>query len=95
MVVFVFLFGSRPLYTSLRYWGPAVPLYTLVSSTEKKNGVDEYGNQRQENPLDIDQAGFRSDAYIEKVLKECSLNELYKQEGRVKKGEGEGGRERE
>ena len=33
MVVFVFLFGSRPLYTSSCYWGPAVPLYTLVSST--------------------------------------------------------------
>jgi len=25
MVVFVFLFGLRPLYTSLCYWGPAVP----------------------------------------------------------------------
>ena len=58
-------------------------------------GVDEYGNHQQENPLDIDQAGFRPDAYMEKVLKECSLNELYKQEGRMKKGGGEGGGERE
>ena len=58
-------------------------------------GVDEHGNQEAENPLDIDQAGFRPDAYMEKVLKECSLNELYKQEGRMKKGGGEGGGERE
>ena len=33
MVVFVFLFCSRPVYTSSCYLGPAVPLYTLVSST--------------------------------------------------------------
>jgi len=37
MVVFVSLVGSGPLYSSLCYWGPAVPLYTLVSSTKKKN----------------------------------------------------------
>ena len=52
-------------------------------------GVDGYGNHQQENPLDIDQARFRPDAYMEQVFKECSLNELYKQEGRMKKGGGE------
>ena len=54
-------------------------------------GVDEHGNQREENPLDIDKAGFRPDAYMEKVLRECSLNELYKQEGKMKKGGRRGG----
>jgi len=55
----------------------------------------EQGNHQQENPLDIDQARFRPDAYMEQVFKECSLNELYKQEGRMKKGGGEWERERE
>ena len=50
-------------------------------------GVNEHGGgQREENPLDIDKAGFKPDVYMEKTLRECSLNELYKQEGRMKKG---------
>ena len=49
-------------------------------------GVDEQGSKEEENPLDIDQSGFKPDAFMEKMLKECSLNELYRQEARMKKG---------
>ena len=50
-------------------------------------GVNEHGGgQQAENPLDIVKAGFKPDVYMEKTLRECSLNELYRQEGRMKKG---------
>ena len=49
-------------------------------------GVDENGPLQQDNPLDIDKAGFRPQLFMEKVLKESSLNQLYKQEERTKKG---------
>ncbi len=49
-------------------------------------GVDEDGPLQEENPLDIDKSGFRPQLFMEKMLKESSLNQLYKQEERVKKG---------
>ena len=49
-------------------------------------GVDDQVPEQKANPLDIDHAQFRSDMFMEKVLKECSLNELYQMEGKMKKG---------
>ena len=49
-------------------------------------GVDDSVPAQQDNPLDLDKAGFKSEVYMEKVLKECSLNDLYKQEEKMKKG---------
>lgn len=50
-------------------------------------GVDEQANKtQQENPLDIDGGGFKKEQYVEKLLKECSLTELYERERIVKKG---------
>ncbi len=49
-------------------------------------GVDDSAPVQQDNPLDIDKAGFKSDMYMDRTLKEQSLNELYKQEERMKKG---------
>ena len=50
-------------------------------------GVDENGPLQEENPLDIDKAGFRPQLFMEKTLKESSLNHLYAQEEKMKKGE--------
>lgn len=49
-------------------------------------GVDEGGPLEEENPLDINAAGFRPQLFMDKVLKESSLNQLYRQEERMKKG---------
>ena len=49
-------------------------------------GVDDQVPEQKANPMDIDHAQFRSDMFMEKVLKECSLNELYHMEGKMKKG---------
>ena len=49
-------------------------------------GVDENGPLQEDNPLDIDKSGFRPQSYMEKTLKESSLNQLYRQEERMKKG---------
>ncbi len=49
-------------------------------------GVDDSVQVQQDNPLDIDKAGFKADMFMEKMLKETSLNNLYKQEERMKKG---------
>ena len=49
-------------------------------------GVDDQVPEQKANPMDIDHAQFRSDMFMEKVLKECSLNELYQMEGKMKKG---------
>lgn len=49
-------------------------------------GVDENGPHQEENPLDIDKSGFRPQVFMEKLLKESSLNQLYRQEERIKKG---------
>ena len=49
-------------------------------------GVDENGPLQEENPLDIDKASFRPQAFMEKMLKESSLNHLYRQEEKMKKG---------
>lgn len=39
------------------------------------------------DPLDIDGAGFKVNEYVEKMLKELSLTDLYEKERRVKRGE--------
>lgn len=49
-------------------------------------GVDDQVPEEKTNPLDIDHNQFKSDMFMEKVLKECSLNELYQMEGKMKKG---------
>lgn len=49
-------------------------------------GVDDQVPEEKANPLDIDHNQFKSDMFMEKVLKECSLNELYQMEGKMKKG---------
>lgn len=51
-------------------------------------GVDDSVQVQQDNPLDINKSGFKSEMFMEKMLKESSLNDLYKQEERMKKGEG-------
>ena len=50
-------------------------------------GVDESAtNQVQDDPLNIDRAEFTVDKYMGNVLKESSLNDLYKREERTKRG---------
>ena len=49
-------------------------------------GVDDQVPEEKADPLDIDHVQFKSDMFMEKVLKECSLNELYHMEGKMKKG---------
>lgn len=50
-------------------------------------GVDDQGaGKQEENPLDIDRAGFRAKEFMEKMLKESSLTELYRQEEKMKRG---------
>ena len=49
-------------------------------------GVDDQVPEEKINPMDIDSTQFKSDMFMEKVLKECSLNELYQMEGKMKKG---------
>lgn len=43
-------------------------------------------SKRKEDPLDIDGTGFKPDQYIEHLLKESSLNELYDREKQMRKG---------
>ena len=38
------------------------------------------------NPLDIDSSGFKVDQYMEKMLRNLSLTDLYDKERKVKKG---------
>lgn len=38
------------------------------------------------NPLDIDSTGFKVDQYMEKMLRNLSLTDLYDKERKVKKG---------
>jgi len=54
-------------------------------------GVDEGATQQASDPLDIDKTGFQSQQFMDKLLKESSLNQLYVQEDKMKKGR-EGGR---
>lgn len=49
-------------------------------------GVDDHAPQQSDNPLDLDKAGFKSEVFMEKTLKESSLNELYRMEEKMKKG---------
>ena len=42
--------------------------------------------QDQGDPVDIDKASFQPPLFMGKVLKECSLSELYHKEERMKKG---------
>jgi hypothetical protein len=48
-------------------------------------GVENEQSKEQDNPVDIDKAGFQPPVFMEKILKECSLNELYKKEERMKR----------
>ena len=51
-------------------------------------GVDEHAaGKKHENPMDIDGTGFKPDLYMEKLMKESALTDLYQQEERMKKGE--------
>ncbi len=50
-------------------------------------GVDENSSQHAGDPMDIDKTAFQSQQYMEKLLKESSLNQLYLQEDKMKKGE--------
>lgn len=51
-------------------------------------GVNEESNSSSQplNPLDIDSSGFKVEQYVEKMLKELSLTDLYDRERCVKKG---------
>ena len=49
-------------------------------------GVDEGSTQQASDPLDIDKTGFQSQQFMDKLLKESSLNQLYVQEDKMKKG---------
>lgn len=50
-------------------------------------GVDEQESiQHQSDPLDIDALGFKPDQYLEKLLKELSLIELFDKERQMKRG---------
>ena len=49
-------------------------------------GVDDHAPQQSDNPLDLDKAGFKNDLFMEKTLKESSLNELYRMEEKMKRG---------
>lgn len=73
--------------------------YTVMHDHVYTNTVCEYASimdgsctllsvwwQTQDDPVDIDKAGFQPPLFMEKVLKECSLNELYHKEERMKKG---------
>lgn len=49
-------------------------------------GVDEHAaSKKHENPLDIDATGFKPELYMEKLMKESVLTDLYQQEERMKK----------
>ena len=50
-------------------------------------GVDEQESSEQHSdPLDIDSLGFKPDQYLEKLLKDSSLLELFDKERRMKRG---------
>lgn len=50
-------------------------------------GVDDHASSgKAENPLDIDCSGFKPDHYMEKMLKEASLGQLFEMERKLKKG---------
>lgn len=43
-------------------------------------------SSRKENPLDIDGTGFKPENYMEHLLKESSLNELFVREQQMRRG---------
>ncbi len=50
-------------------------------------GVDGQENSdKHSNPLDIDDMSFKADQYLEKLLKELSLVELFDKERQMKRG---------
>ena len=50
-------------------------------------GVDEQESSEQpSDPMDIDEMGFKPDQYLEKLLKELSLVELFDKERQMKRG---------
>ena len=81
-----------PLLTDLFLPGDANPEEDVRMRKRRRGllrmyyGVDDQVPEQKANPMDIDHAQFRSDMFMEKVLKECSLNELYHMEGKMKKG---------
>ena len=48
---------------------------------------DQVSSNQQEDPLDIDSVGFKVDLYLEKLLKELSLTELFDKERQMKRGD--------
>lgn len=46
---------------------------------------DQVSSNQQEDPLDIDSVGFKVDLYLEKLLKELSLTELFDKERQMKR----------
>ena len=48
---------------------------------------DQVSSNQQEDPLDIDSIGFKVDLYLEKLLKELSLTELFDKERQMKRGD--------
>ena len=50
-------------------------------------GVDDHASSsKPENPLDIDGSGFKPDHFMDKLLKEASLGQLFELEKKLKKG---------
>ena len=50
-------------------------------------GVDDHSSSSApENPLDIDGSGFKPDHFMDKLLKEASLGQLFEMEKKMKKG---------
>ena len=50
-------------------------------------GVDDHASSsKPENPLDIDGSGFNPDHFMDKLLKEASLGQLFEMEKKLKKG---------
>ena len=48
---------------------------------------DQVSSTHQEDPLDIDSVGFKVDLYLEKLLKELSLTELFDKKRQMKSGD--------
>ncbi len=50
-------------------------------------GVDDQESSEQHSdPMDIDALGFKPDQYLEKLLKEMSLIQLFDKERQMKRG---------
>ena len=56
----------------------------MYYGVEAEGGV--VGGQSAGNPVDIDSVAFKPESFLEKLLKESRLGELYQQEEKMKKG---------